>query len=542
MVEDLIYQLARDFTGFIVPFTALFAFALPLVSRLVGNKKFPAIYSLIVSILVAFATTTIFIRVYKTGEPIVYAFGGWPPPVGIVYEIDGLNALLGLYAGWLFLGLMIFNIWYNRNLDEPEWYYTLYLGFIAGVLGCFYTGDVFNLFVMIEVLSISMYGLISYFKNNPASLEAAIKYAIIGATTTTIYFIGLVVIYGYYGSLNMGHILEQNTVLHSLLNEGENVESAILASTLAVSLSLWVFTFKAGLFPNHFWIPDVYCESPTPVTAALPALSEIVGLYAVVRFLYTIFPSRSPLAYLYRDTILLIILILGFAGGVVGALMMMIQRDIKRLLGYSSVSHIGLMFMIISINAFTDDPVIVRMAFVALLAHIIAHGLSKVLIFSSSEVFIQASGSKIMDDMRGVGRKYPLISLAFITGFLNLMGAIPFIGFFSKLLMYQSFMSARQILPAIGVIVVSALSIPGYAKAIYALVFSTPTREYGDVELKMFKYFLLLLAIILLILGILFITLNPVLENIVENSIGTTGLYKYYSAFHNARAYLGGGP
>ena len=275
MVEGLLHGLAYDFAGLIVPLTAIFAFILPLASKIVKNKLFPLAYSLVVTLLIVLGTTIIYIDVSSTGKPIVYAFGGWPPPVGISYEIDSFNALLGLYAGWVLLGLMLFNAWYNRNLDEPEWYYTLFLGFAAGVLGCFYTGDIFNLFVMLEVLSISVYGLIAYFKNNPGSVEAAIKYGILGATATTIYFIGVMVIYGFYGTLNMADLLDINIKLYGMLKTEELARAAILVSALAVSLALWVFTFKAGLFPNHFWLPDAYCEAPTPVSAALSSLSEI---------------------------------------------------------------------------------------------------------------------------------------------------------------------------------------------------------------------------------------------------------------------------
>lgn len=543
-MENLLAGLAHDFAGLIVPLTAVFAFILPLLSKIVKNKLFPLAYTFIITSLVVLATTTIYLHVSSTGKPIVYAFGGWPPPIGISYEIDSFNALLGLYAGWTLLALMLFNAWYNRELDEPEWYYTLFLGFEAGVLGCFYTGDLFNLFVMLEVLSISVYGLIAYHKNNPGSLEAAMKYGILGATATTLYFIGLIIIYGFYGSLNMADILETNTKLYAVINDPRYavyVEPAMLVSALAVSLALWVFTFKAGLFPNHFWLPDAYCEAPTPVSAALSSLSEIVGVYVVIRILYTVFPASSPLGYMYRTIVLTLLLILGFIGGVIGALMMFTQSDLKRLLGYSSVSHIGLLFIALSIGFISPPDNILRIAFIAVATHIIAHGFGKLLIFSSSEVFIRSAKSKIMDEMRGIGRRYPLVSMAFIAGFLNLMGVIPFIGFFSKLLMYQAYMGIGQVLPAIGIVIVSALSLPGYAKAIYSIVFSTPVREYEDVSIGWYKYYLVILAFILLVLGILFTILYNVFDNLVNNSITSYGYMLYRDAYLNIRRLLGGG-
>ncbi|MET1160391.1 MAG: proton-conducting transporter membrane subunit [Thermoprotei archaeon] len=534
-------SLAYDLTGLTVPLIALFAFILPLVQKIVKHKLFPGLYALVIMLFTVFSTTTIYYEIARTGKPIVYAFGGWPPPLGISYEVDAFNGLLGMYAAWILLGVLLFSLWYNHNLDEPEWYYTLLLGLTAGALGCFYTGDVFNLFVMLEVLSISVYGLIAYYKNNPGSLEAAMKYGIIGATATTIYFIGLMIIYGSYGSLNMADILSINVVIRELMEMGIIGTGFILAATLAVSLSLWVFTFKAGLFPNHFWLPDAYCESPTPVAAALSGVSEIVGVYAAIRFLYTVFPSLSPIGYTYRSIVLGILLVLGFLGGVIGALMMLVQRDIKRLLAYSSVSHIGLMFMIASIAFVPVSDKIIALGFTALLVHIIAHGISKLLLFSASEVFIEASGTKIMDDMRGIGRKYPLVSMALIAGFLNLMGAIPFLGFYSKLLMYQTFIEAGQVLPAIGIVVISAISILGYAKAIYSLVLSAPVKEQnGEIRVGAFKYFLALLAIILLITGIIFPLLYSWIHELPGQAFTLIGLEKYHSAYLEVRRMLWG--
>jgi len=540
-VSAVAQGLAYDLTGLTVPVIALFAFILPLLQKFVKHRLFPGVYAMVVTLFAAVSATTIYSHVASTGKPIVYGFGGWPPPLGIAYEVDGFNALLGMYASWLIVGIVIFSLWYNRNLDEPEWYYTLLLGFEVGALGCFYTGDVFNLFVMIEVLAVSTYGLIAYHKNNPGSVEAAIKYAIIGATATTIYFIGLMIIYGAYGTLNMGDILSRNIRLFGLIEVGLAGTAFIAVATLAVSLSLWVFTFKAGLFPNHFWLPDAYCEAPTPVSAALSGVSEIVGVYAAIRFLYTIFPAFSPIGYAYRGVVLAVLLVLGFLGGVVGALMMFVQRDIKRLLAYSSVSHIGLLFLASAISFMPVSEEVVVIAFTAVLAHIIAHGVGKLLLFASSEIFIEAAGTKILDDMRGIGRKYPLVSMALIAGFLNLMGAIPFLGFFSKLLMYQAYMAAGQVLPAIAIVVVSALSIPGYAKAIYSLVLSAPVKEFNGIRVGAYKYFLVLLAAILLAAGIAFTHLYACIGSLVDSSLTFKGLVNYGQAFLEARHVLWGG-
>ncbi len=537
-----IVSLARDLTGLTVPVLALFAFTLPLLTKLFGRKKFPAIYALIAMTFAAISSTIIFIGIRIYDKPMIYKFGGWPwlPEVGyigIVYEVDGFNAILALFTAWIMLLITIYSVWYQKHFDEPEWYYILLIGLNIGMLGCLYTGDVFNLFVMLEVLGISAYALVAYHKNKPEALEASMKYAIIGATATTIYFIGLVVIYAVYGTLNMADLTMKNYHLYqdylyqaqrsgaSLLSN--TITAAGVSSLLAVSLALWVFTYKSALFPNHFWLPDAHPEAPTPVSAALSGLVVNIGVYATVRFLYTIFGPLSPLQLYYREIVLVILLVLGFLGGLVGALLMIAQKDIKRLLAYSTVSHIGLIYMAASIGFMTNKPEAVILGLTAMLYHIINHGLGKALLFMASGVFIDAAGTRNMDEMRGVGRLYPITSLAFILGFLSMMGLMPFAGFFSKLLMYQAFMEAGLLLPALAIIVISAISVLGYAKAMYAIVFSSMNKEYEKISLKGINYMLLLMALALIVLGVMYPYIKDTLYGIVLQYLTPNRLLYY---------------
>lgn len=532
-------KLAYDLTGLTVPVLGLFAFSLPLLSKVLGEKRFPAVYALIAMAFSAVSSTIIFLRVYETQQPIVYGFGGWPPPIGISYEVDGFSALLGMFTAWMMFVIGLYSIWYNRHFDEPEWYYILLIGLLAGMLGCIYTGDVFNLFVMLEVLGISAYALVAYNKSKAEALEAAMKYAIIGATATTIYFIGLVLIYGVYGTLNMAHLA---LVAQADMFSDEAVKAGVGVVTLiAVSLSLWVFTYKSALFPNHFWLPDAHPEAPTPVSAALSGLVVNVGVYATARFLYTIFCSDSVLGLYYRDIVMLVLLILGFLGGVIGALMMLVQKDLKRLLAYSTVSHIGLTYMALAATLATNSVTAVSLAISAVILHIITHGIGKSLLFMASGVFIDAAGTRDMDEMQGVGRKYQLVSMAFIAGFLSLTGLIPFAGFFSKLLIYEAFLAGRLIVPAVMVIVVSAISFLGYMKAIYSVVFAVPRRDYGDFKEGWVKYLLIVLAGTLLVLGSLFPWIRNGLYSIAFNSMTPIGKYNYINAFYYEFEKLFGG-
>lgn len=528
-------QIAYDSLGLMVPVLALFGFSLPLLSKVFGEKKFPAVWATIAIAYSVFATSIIAYEVLRTGKPLIYGFGGWPPPIGISYEVDGLNAVLGLFTAWTMLFIVLYSMWYNKHFDEPEWYYILLIGLAAGMLGCLYTGDVFNLFVMLEVLGISAYALVAYHKRRPEAVEAAMKYAVIGAAATTVYFIGLVLIYGVYGTLNMGHIAMINNGLGLAVPNG-----LVVSAILAVSMSLWVFTYKSALFPNHFWLPDAHPEAPTPVSAALSGLVVNIGVYATIRFLYTLFGPDTILG-VYRDIVLLILLILGFTGAVVGALLMMVQNDVKRLLAYSTVSHIGLIYMVASLGFSSIPRYVAALAITATVYHVLTHGVAKAMLFMASGVFIDAAGSRDLNELRGVGRKYPVLSLVFVTGFLSLMGIIPFGGFFSKLLMYRAFMEADLVVPALMIIVVSALSVPGYARAIYAVVFGIPRREHREVKLYGVNVLLLVMAAVLIALGILYPFIYDALSTSVGGSVTPAGIRDYWTTFLIYMEKLSGG-
>jgi len=183
--------------------------------------------------------------------------------------------------------------------------------------------------------------------------------------------------------------------------------------------------------------------------------------------------------------------------------------------------------MAASIGFMTNKPEAVILGLTAMLYHIINHGLGKALLFMASGVFIDAAGTRNMDEMRGVGRLYPITSLAFILGFLSMMGLIPFAGFFSKLLMYQAFMEADLLLPALAIIVISAISVLGYAKAMYAIVFSSMNKEYEKISLKGINYMLLLMALALIVLGVTYPYIKDILYGIVSQYL-TPNRIMYY--------------
>lgn len=503
------------------------AFILVVFTLITRRKIVYDIYASLLSLYALIATLLNFqYVVYGNRGPVVYPFGGWPPPLGIVYEVDFLGAFLGVVVGAVMFLVVLYSIWYTRDLSGFEYYYALLLGMEAGMIGCIYTGDAFNLFVMFEVLAISCYGLVGFYRSKPEAVEAAIKYALIGALATTLYFLGLVFIYGSFGTLNMADLALKSRLGSTgyFPYSGFPIADVRAGALVALALALWAFTFKAALFPSHFWLPDAHPEAPTPISAALSGLVVKVGVYATVRFLYTIFSPSSLIAKGFPQLspwhlLTYILLALGLVSGVVGALLMAIQVDVKRLLAYSTISHVGLIFMGVAVGS--------GYGLAAATYHIMNHALGKALLFMSTGILVKALNTRDLDRMAGAGRSYPTVTVATILGILHMIGVPPFSGFYSKLLLYTSLFEMGGLLLASSIIVVSVISIFGYAKIIYSLLFKSPVSVKPPVErYRPVSVLVLAIGLATFILGLFADTLITIVSGVAESlSEGGVAMY-----------------
>ncbi len=529
--------------GIITPLLVAVAFLIPLLT-LVTKRK--AVYDALMTtatFIVMALTWYNYLLVKSLGKPIVYTFGGWPPPVGIVYEVDELSALLAITISTIMFLVGLYSIWYLKGTSGFEWFYTLYLGLEAGMIGCVYTGDAFNLFVMLEVMSVSAYALVAFYRSSKEAVEAAIKYAIIGAVATTVYFIALMFIYGAFGTLNMAELAARARSLTSyplftggfLIPPPANIG---LAASIALALSLWTFTFKAAVFPNHFWLPDAHPAAPTPVSAILSGLVVNIGAYAIVRFLYTIFGWDSIRAISSAVSSAAVILtILGGASALIASALMLVQRDIKRLIAYSTILHLGLIVSAASLGSITG--------LAGSTYHIVTHAVGKALLFLTAGVVIKMTGSRNVDDIAGVARKAPLTTFAMAIAAFSLVGLPPFGGFFSKLVLYQAFITSPHAYMVAVLFISSTLALLAYTKILYVAWFRYPLKEFRiERENPLFTVPLLIMAIILVLLGVL----SPILYNNVFMSVAYSVINysSYISSAHEALAsylssLLGGG-
>jgi len=454
------------------------AFALPLIALVIKNRRLWTAYTTVGTLAILIISTRVLILAYQNSKPLVYTFGGWPAPLGIVYVVDKVGAFFGFIAAILFFAIALFSYKYLEKDDGVEWYYTLLLGLEAGVLGCFYTGDAFNLFVMLEVLSVAAYGLVAFRKRLGIAVEGALKYAIISAMATTIYFVGLMVLYASFGTLNMADIAYKIMTQGKILSDFTPNPAIITgippagvnwALGLAIfgALMFYTFTFEAALVPNHFWLPDAYSYAPAPIAALLSGAAENVGLYVLIRFIYTIMGSEP--AEPIRHVMLVVLMAMGMASALLGSLMMVPQRNVQRLLGYSTIVNMGYTAMAIGLGT--------ELGLRAALFFVLAHAFSKALAFISVGAMKRYAGSVNLDELEGYGKNMRFTSISLGVALLSLAGIPPLPGFIAKLLLYFAALEVGAWYIVAVLILATAISLMGYLKVLYHTALKASERE-----------------------------------------------------------------
>jgi len=322
-------------------------------------------------------------------------------------------------------------------------YYTVLLLLLAASTGVVLTADIFNMFVFFEILCISSYVLVAYHRQSD-SFEAAFKYLVQGSIGSAFILIAIGIIYGMFGTLNLAQIA-QGIVFP-------------LKFPLKVALALFIagFGVEAAIFPLHSWLPDAHPAAPSPVSALLSGVAIKVGLYAVIRIVFTIFGYKG---------IFLPLLFLAALTFIIGEVSAFRQDNLKRMLAYSSIGQIGLITMAISFGTVYS----VTAGFL----QVFNHTLSKSLLFLAAGVFFYQRNTLDIVKLKAVAYDNVFVSSAFVIGCLSLIGLPPFFGFLSKLAVIMSFfryggMAAYIII--ISVIIITAIE-AGYFFKVLGVIY-----------------------------------------------------------------------
>jgi multicomponent Na+:H+ antiporter subunit D len=367
--------------------------------------------SLVASWLALIIAIALLQQVLSTGT-LSYELGGWAAPWGIEYRVDPVNAFVLLIVASIGAVLMPFalrSVAREIPAERHALFYTAYLLCLAGLLGIAITGDAFNLFVFLEISSLSSYIMISLGRDRRA-LTAAYQYLIMGTIGATFILIGVGLLYMMTGTLNM-------------LDLAQRIPSVADTRTVRVALAFLTvgISLKLALFPLHLWLPNAYTYAPSVVTAFLAATATKVAVYMLLRFLFTVFGAALSFEEMLVHAILLpLALVAVFSASIVA----IYQDNLKRMLAYSSVAQIGYMILGISFTSVTG--------LTAAILHLFNHALMKGALFLALGCVVYQLGSVRLADIAGLGRRMPWTFAAIVVGGLSLIGVPLTVGFISK--------------------------------------------------------------------------------------------------------------
>ena len=381
------------------------------ICLILNRTKLVWLFSLLVSGL-AFFISILLLQQVMTSGVISYEIGGWQAPWGIEYRIDKLNAFLLLIISSIStIVLLAAQTSIEREIpkNKQTLFYVLYLLSLTGMLGIVATGDAFNVFVFLEISSLSAYSLIAMGKDKRA-LWASYQYLIMGTIGATFILIGIGLMYQMTGTLNMEDLSQR-------LPEVAQTRTVFTAfAFVIVGVCL-----KLALFPLHLWLPNAYAYAPSIVTAFFAATATKVAIYLLIRFTFTIFGLSFSFTAIPLQTLFMA---LGLVGIFVASTSAIYQYNVKHLFAYSSIAQIGYMIVGFSISTVAG--------LTATLLHLFNHALMKGAIFLALAAVVYRVGNVRLHSFHGLGKQMPWTMAAIVIGGLSLIGVPLTVGFISK--------------------------------------------------------------------------------------------------------------
>lgn len=391
--------------------------AIPLISApicaLLRGGRLPWLLALAVSWFALYASISLLTQVMDSG-PISYHMGNWAPPFGIEYRVDAINAfVLMIVSGISAIALPYARRSIAHEIDPRRHgqFYTAYLLCLTGLLGVTITGDAFNIFVFLEISSLSTYVLVaSGARKDRRALTAAYNYLILGTVGATFFVIGVGLLYMVTGTLNIADLAERLKPLA----DNRVVQAGFAFVIVGMGL-------KLAMFPMHTWLPNAYTYAPSAVTVFLAATATKVSVYVVLRFLFTVFGPTYGFVPLTFEFIFLPLAILAMFAGSTAAIF---QSNLKRLFAYSSVAQLGYMVLGVALGNIAG--------LTATVLHLFNHALMKGALFMALGCVALRIGAVTIDGVRGLGREMPWTFAAMVGAGLSLIGVPATVGFISK--------------------------------------------------------------------------------------------------------------
>lgn len=378
--------------------------------------------------------------VLKGGFVIKYLLGGWASSLGITLVMDSLSLFFSLLISLSLFLIIIYSIGFIGH-HEGKYYVLLFL-VLGAMQGAVLTGDIFNLYVFIELITITSAALVA-FKRNREGAEAAFKYLIYGVIGGLLFLIGVFLIYFSLGTLNMAIIAADFGQMNI------NLKLTIVIFFLT---SLFI---KSGIFPFQFWLPKAHSACPGPISALLSGVLLKVFIYIFIRSFWQVFGY----GLISNAGINNFIIYIGLFSSTIGHLLAYKEDDIKRMLAFSTVGHIGMIVAVLVLNTVSG-------LFGGLL-HVLSHLFMKTTLFIIIGYLLQYADSHHIANFNGIAYKNKGIFIAFIIATMGMVGIPPLPGFFSKYYILKAFIESGYHLPAILIIILSVMSLFYYLRYIF---------------------------------------------------------------------------
>lgn len=425
------------------------------------------------------------VNVFIKNIPIIYQMGGWPAPWGIELRIGNLSAFFLLVVAFVSVPVSLFAV--NNLSDEVGGkervtrFYVLYLLLGGAMAGMAVTNDLFNVFVLVEVATLSCCGLVSS-RNRPQAAEAAFTYLIMATLGSTLVLGGIGFIYIITGHLNMGFAYEE---LNRIWQNSPHVV------WMAFSFMLVGFGVKSALFPLHIWLPDAHSAAPSPASAILSGVAVKGYLICLLKILYRVFGHTLMQEFAVHR----ILVLAGTVAIIAGSILALTQVELKRRLAFSTVAQVG--YIILGMGLVNTKGLTGTLFYLA------SHAVIKSTLFLAAGAIIAATGKKNIHELAGIGRKMPITMAAFTIGSLGLTGIPLFSGFIGKWNLILGSLESGNIIP-IAVIIVGSVLCAAYLFPIVRVAYfePAPEEEWKDPGFTQ-KIALIMLASAVVILGII---------------------------------------
>ena len=384
--------------------------------------------------------------------------------IGIAIEVDALSLFFGLLVGIAAFAACVYSLDYVTHDAHQVQYYTLLLMTSAGVLGMVLTGDIFNMYIMVEILTIGAVGLTAYRSKSEGALEAAFKYLVVGSIGSAFILTAIVMLYAEAHTLNLAQL---SALLPGMLGSGR--------MKIAFALLLAGFSTKAFIVPFHPLAADAHGAAPASVSLLISGVLTKSGLYAIIRLCYFLFQVMD------KGTMQFLLVFLGCVSMLVCVTMALAQHDFKRLLAFHSISQIG--YVLTAIGLAT------ALGLSAGLYHAMNHTIFKGLLFLAAGAVMHQTGTGDLDRLGGLAKKMPHTTVMFLIGAFSISGLPPFNGFASKWMIYQAiYQKAVEsgnflfVFALIAALVTSVLTLASFVKVSQSVFFGQLSVEFENTE------------------------------------------------------------